>query len=168
MFAYFAGRAFGRRKLISLSPNKTLEGFIGGLISNVIFTAIVIRWITTTQFWTCMPLRMNLLPYENYQCDSLHPVYLEKDYQLPFAIFGHETFRASPAVIYAVLNTAFASLFAPFAGFWASGFKRANNIKDFGSTLPGHGGFTDRMDCMSFMLVFNFFLMTTFVFKDDL
>jgi phosphatidate cytidylyltransferase len=41
----------------------------------------------------------------------------------------------------------FASLVAPFGGFFASGFKRAFNIKDFGQSIPGHGGMTDRMDC---------------------
>jgi phosphatidate cytidylyltransferase len=41
----------------------------------------------------------------------------------------------------------FASLVAPFGGFFASGFKRAFNIKDFGDSIPGHGGMTDRMDC---------------------
>ena len=41
----------------------------------------------------------------------------------------------------------FASLVAPFGGFFASGFKRAFDIKDFGQSIPGHGGMTDRMDC---------------------
>jgi len=41
----------------------------------------------------------------------------------------------------------FASLVAPFGGFFASGFKRAFGIKDFGHSIPGHGGMTDRMDC---------------------
>ena len=41
----------------------------------------------------------------------------------------------------------FTSLVAPFGGFFASGFKRAFNIKDFGHSIPGHGGMTDRMDC---------------------
>ena len=40
-FAYFAGRAFGKRKIVPcISPNKTLEGFIGGFIGCII-TGIV-------------------------------------------------------------------------------------------------------------------------------
>jgi hypothetical protein len=39
---------------------------------------------------------------------------------------------------------------APFGGFFASGFKRAFKIKDFGDAIPGHGGFTDRCsDCFN-------------------
>jgi len=34
----------------------------------------------------------------------------------------------------------FASVIAPFGGFFASGFKRAFKIKDFGDMIPGHGG----------------------------
>ncbi len=41
----------------------------------------------------------------------------------------------------------FASVIAPFGGFFASGFKRGFKIKDFGDSIPGHGGMTDRMDC---------------------
>lgn len=41
----------------------------------------------------------------------------------------------------------FASVIAPFGGFFASGFKRGFKIKDFGNSIPGHGGMTDRMDC---------------------
>ncbi|MBS4912835.1 MAG: phosphatidate cytidylyltransferase [Veillonella sp.] len=45
-FAYFAGRKWGKRRIVPrISPNKTLEGFIGGFIGCV-FTAIVYSWIT--------------------------------------------------------------------------------------------------------------------------
>jgi len=48
---------------------------------------------------------------------------------------------------HALVLSAFASLIAPFGGFFASGFKRGFKIKDFGDSIPGHGGMTDRMDC---------------------
>jgi phosphatidate cytidylyltransferase len=42
MGAYFAGRAAGRHKLWpQLSPNKTIEGAIGGLILGTVFAAVV-------------------------------------------------------------------------------------------------------------------------------
>ena len=49
--------------------------------------------------------------------------------------------------LHAVVLAMFASIFAPFGGFFASGFKRGFKIKDFGDSIPGHGGMTDRMDC---------------------
>jgi len=39
---YFTGRAFGKRKLAkAVSPGKTLEGFGGGLVSNLILGAVI-------------------------------------------------------------------------------------------------------------------------------
>jgi hypothetical protein len=49
--------------------------------------------------------------------------------------------------LHALVMSFFASLISPFGGFFASGFKRAFKLKDFGDTIPGHGGLTDRFDC---------------------
>jgi phosphatidate cytidylyltransferase len=54
----------------------------------------------------------------------------------------------------------FASLVAPFGGFFASGFKRAFNIKDFGHSIPGHGGMTDRMDCQYVVVTLDWLILT--------
>ncbi|MBA0836788.1 hypothetical protein Goarm_008983, partial [Gossypium armourianum] len=56
----------------------------------------------------------------------------------------------------------FASIIAPFGGFFASGFKRAFKIKDFGDSIPGHGGITDRMDCQ--VRKWNLFILVNVVF----
>ncbi len=58
--------------------------------------------------------------------------------------------------LHSVALAIFASLVAPFGGFFASGFKRAFKIKDFGTSIPGHGGFTDRMDCQLVMGAFSY------------
>jgi phosphatidate cytidylyltransferase len=57
------------------------------------------------------------------------------------------TISYAPYQLHLLFMSCFASLVAPFGGFFASGFKRAFNIKDFGHSIPGHGGMTDRMDC---------------------
>ncbi len=41
VYQYICGKSFGRRKITTISPNKTLEGFLGGVILTTI-TAILI------------------------------------------------------------------------------------------------------------------------------
>jgi phosphatidate cytidylyltransferase len=44
--AYYAGRAFGRRKLApEISPNKTVVGSIAGILGSVL-TAFLLKWVT--------------------------------------------------------------------------------------------------------------------------
>lgn len=57
----------------------------------------------------------------------------------------------------------FASLIAPFGGFFASGLKRTFKIKDFGDSIPGHGGMTDRMDCQFIMGFFAYMYYHSFI-----
>ena len=53
----------------------------------------------------------------------------------------------APVQIHSFVIALFACTLGPFGGFFASGFKRAFKIKDFGNSIPGHGGLTDRFDC---------------------
>ena len=41
IFAYIFGKLFGKRPLISLSPNKTVEGFVGGMGATIFFAWFV-------------------------------------------------------------------------------------------------------------------------------
>ena len=41
IMAYVIGKLFGRTKLIQLSPNKTVEGFVGGGISTVLLAILI-------------------------------------------------------------------------------------------------------------------------------
>lgn len=78
---------------------------------------------------------------------------------------GYTTFTASPAQLHSIVIASFASLIAPFGGFFASGVKRAFRIKDFGDTIPGHGGITDRFDCHGLMGIFIYIYLTQVVFR---
>jgi phosphatidate cytidylyltransferase len=68
-----------------------------------------------------------------------------------------------PVQLHALVFAGFASLLAPFGGFFASGLKRGLQIKDFGESIPGHGGIADRMDCQMLMGVFATVYVQNFV-----
>ena len=73
------------------------------------------------------------------------------------------TIVAAPMQFHAVALAVFASAIAPFGGFFASGFKRGFGIKDFGDSIPGHGGMTDRMDCQVVMAAFSYIYYHTYI-----
>ena len=54
-FAYLTGILFGRRRLFErISPKKSWEGFIGGLICTVALSLLIARWLTILPFFHWM------------------------------------------------------------------------------------------------------------------
>lgn len=163
-FAYFFGKAFGRTKLVpNLSPKKTVEGWIGGAISTFLAGAWLASWMSSYDLMVCPKTDLS---YEWPVCNTLDnpdPLYVPTTYTLPESDWLPDTITMAPLQLHVAALSAFASVVAPFGGFFASGFKRAFNLKDFSDMIPGHGGITDRMDCQIIMGVCSNIYLTTFV-----
>ena len=104
--AYFAGSFFGKHKLAPVvSPNKTVEGVVGGLASAMVGMLI-------------------------------YGVILQLVFRMQVS-YG-------AALLYGLLGSAV----GVFGDLCFSIIKRLSGIKDFGTLIPGHGGFYDRFDSM--------------------
>lgn len=164
--AYFFGFFFGRTPLIKLSPKKTWEGFIGASVTTII-SAFVLANVMGRYLWLTCPRKD--LSTGWLQCD---PGPLFKPYAFIFPgwvpqWFPWKEISVLPVQWHALCFGLFASIIAPFGGFFASGFKRAFKVKDFGDSIPGHGGITDRMDCQMVMAVFAYIYHQSFVVSQN-
>ncbi|ELA42494.1 uncharacterized protein VICG_00593 [Vittaforma corneae ATCC 50505] len=137
IFAYLIGKSFGRTPLISLSPNKTVEGLVGGFIFTFI-TGMVLSF-----------LKIKGLFLSDMMDGKLSEPLNSSRWYLKFpCVYFHN-----------LLFVMAASFFAPFCGFLASAIKRAFGKKDFGALIPGHGGITDRFDCQVLMVFFTYYYL---------
>jgi len=163
-WAYFSGIGLGKRFIkapfLALSPNKTWEGFIGGFFLTVLWGWWYAGVISESQWLVC-PQR-NVDPFASLSCEP-GPLFERQAIPIPSKEFHVVTLTAKPFQVHAALLAVFASVVAPFGGFLASAIKRAYNIKDFDSLIPGHGGFMDRMDCQFLMLLCTNVWYRTFV-----
>jgi phosphatidate cytidylyltransferase len=128
IFAYYAGRAFGRYKLAEIiSPKKTWEGAIASTLGAVIVSVVLFRYIH--QIGNVL-VKLDSLPSQSV-------LYVDaRIYPLAWwlaAIFG------------LCVNIA-----AQFGDLVESALKRGAGIKDSGNLLPGHGGILDRIDAILF------------------
>jgi len=99
---YVCGKLFGRHKVAPLlSPNKTVEGLVGGGLLASLVGACLYQF-TPFSFWQALLLSL------------------------------------------AVVVAGF------FGGLVLSAVKRSLGAKDWGSSIPGHGGMLDRLDSIAF------------------
>ncbi|HEV2350472.1 MAG TPA: phosphatidate cytidylyltransferase [Terriglobia bacterium] len=102
IFALFVGRAVGRTPLCpQISPKKTVEGAMGGLLGS-----LMVAWVFAHWFWQTEPMK-NVILYAGV-----------------IAVMGQVGDLAESAI------------------------KRAGDVKDSGTLLPGHGGLLDRIDSL--------------------
>ncbi|KAF2101356.1 phosphatidate cytidylyltransferase [Rhizodiscina lignyota] len=166
IFAYLCGITFGRTPLIKLSPKKTVEGFIGAWIFTIIFGIGLTNIMMRYKYFICPVNDLGANFWTGLECTP-NPVFVKQTYHLPFIppTWTHlpMTIRVEPMQFHIWVFATFASLIAPFGGFFASGLKRTFHIKDFGDSIPGHGGMTDRMDCQFIMGFFSFMYYQSFI-----
>jgi phosphatidate cytidylyltransferase len=165
IMAYLSGFFFGRTPLTSLSPKKTWEGFIGAFFSTMAVSWFLGLWLAKFKWMTCPRTDLTVRGWldcelsptyqvSTYTKDELLGMLPEQLAPLVSPVFPWGSVDLAPIQLHALVLSMFASIIAPFGGFFASGFKRAFKVKDFGDSIPGHGGLTDRMDCQVIMAVF--------------
>ncbi|KAJ1927449.1 phosphatidate cytidylyltransferase [Tieghemiomyces parasiticus] len=177
IFAYVFGFFFGRTPLIQLSPKKTVEGFLGGWVSTMVFGFFAASLLRRFAYMYCPVRDLGMNAITGVDCEP-DAIFLRQPHHFPAGVawvltrLAHALFNTTtpitsvdiaPVQWHVVVLACFASLIAPFGGFFASGLKRAFKIKDFGHSIPGHGGITDRMDCQFMMGVFSYLYCQTFV-----
>lgn len=135
--AYFTGVLFGKHKMIErISPNKTWEGFVGGVVISIIFS---ISFAATFEFGFNMPLLPNVICFQN----NLD--------------FGSSLY--SQPFWFLILISVIIPFIANLGDLFFSQVKRSFKVKDFSNVMPGHGGVIDRFDSS----IFTFILISSII-----
>lgn len=126
IFAYYAGRAFGRHKLApGISPGKTWEGAIASAMGAVIICVVLFHYIHK--------IGNGLVALDSFP---------------PRSIFYADAGIGSPPLWLAAIFGLCVNIAAQLGDLTESALKRGAGVKDSGALLPGHGGILDRIDAM--------------------
>ena len=151
IFAYLFGRWLGKHKFSQISPKKSIEGCIAGLLGTVVFF-IVYSAILNVAFTSNVPAdAQTLLPVE--------PIFSTQEEQIMNEKLQNGFYTNYPLLI--ILGIVISAL-SQIGDLAASGIKRYCDIKDFSHLMPGHGGMLDRFDSVLFispMLYYVFYLI---------
>lgn len=135
--AYYVGKNLGRHKLApQISPGKTWEGTVASFFVSVALGTTILVYLQPVYEWL---FQYRLVPSIGW-------------------IGWSSTIPQFP-LWFAVAASALVNIAAQFGDLVESALKRAANVKDSGTILPGHGGLLDRIDALLFagpvaMLVF--------------
>ena len=166
-WAYAWGALLGRRFItqpfFSLSPKKTWEGFVGALVSTIVVAFYTAPLFARSRWLSCPATSLTLRFHEPLACEPAAVFRTRSEMKLGFVTLRD----VSPIQLHAVVFGLFASVVAPFGGFLASAIKRAYEVKDFDSLIPGHGGVTDRVDCEFIMALFVYVYHKTFIAEPE-
>lgn len=149
-FAYLGGIALGRHKMAPfLSPKKTWEGMIIGLIVSLMLCAVILIILFLE----------NDVTKNNYELlgSFVGWQWLTTDTQEQFINIANNWWW----IILSIGCIAILSIVSTFGDLLFSYFKRTNQIKDYSNLIPGHGGILDRVD--SFAIVITFYFLTSLI-----
>lgn len=149
-FAYLGGMAFGKHKMAPLlSPKKTWEGLIIGLIISVVLCVAVIIFLFLNNDDTMHNYEL-LGSFIGWQ-------WLTTDTKELFIIIVNEWWW----FVLSIGSLVILSIISTFGDLLFSYFKRVNQIKDYSNLIPGHGGILDRVD--SFALVITVYFLISLI-----
>lgn len=151
--AYLIGKAIGKTPWSKLSPRKTWEGLIGGMILSVTVSIIIGNFISSDN---CITRHLFLPYYGRYNMARLITPAV-------YSLSGQSHIQIVPLQLHNLIISLMASFISPFTGLFVSGLKRAYEVKDFGDIIPGHGGVVDRVDCMTVMGILVYIYYIAFV-----
>jgi phosphatidate cytidylyltransferase len=129
--AYIVGSLIGKTPFSKISPKKTWEGTVGGMILAILFIGLVFPLIVGGYFENDLVG----IPANTHVFIKEEGTVLQAGYHW-FVI---------PAIA-AIAGTA--------GDLFESKLKRMANVKDSGHIMPGHGGFLDRFDSLLFAVPF--------------